>query len=74
MEAEGVDALTASRVASEYAYRTRLGRVTTAAANGDWEPAREWCAEVARRYGQDVADDLIREIDRNIEIASLGKR
>jgi hypothetical protein len=74
MEVEGADALTASRVASECAYHTKLGRVATAAANGDWEPAREWCAQVAKRYGQDVADDLIREIDQNIEMVLVGKR
>lgn len=73
MEVEGTDSLEASRVASEHAYHTRLGRAATAAANGDWELAREWCAQIAERYGQHVADDLVREIDDNIE-ASLAWR
>lgn len=74
MEVEGVDGLTASREASEYAYHTRLGRVATAAANGDWESAREWCAELAERYGQDAADNLISDIDGNIELALAWRR
>lgn len=74
VEVEGADALTASREASEYAYHTRLGRVATSAANGNWEPAREWCTEIAARFGQDVADELIREIDQNIEASTDLKR
>jgi hypothetical protein len=71
MEVEGMDPINASRVASDYAYNTRLGKAATAAANGNWEPAREWCAEIAARYGQDTADELIREIDQ-ISQASLA--
>lgn len=74
MEVEGVDSLEASRVASEYAYHTRMGRVATAAVNGDWEPARAWCAALAKTDGQDAADDLIAEIDDNIEAAMKWKR
>lgn len=74
MEVEGTDPLTASRVASEYAYHTRLGRVATDAANGNWEPAREWCAELAKSHGQHAADDLIRDIDDNIEAALAWRR
>ena len=73
MELDGIDPLTASRDASDYAYRTRLSRVATAMANGDPEPAREWVAETAARWGQDTADELVREIDLNIEIALEGR-
>ena len=73
MEVEGMDAVNASRAASEYAYNTRLGKAATAAANGNWEPARKWCAEIAARYGQDAADVLIREIDQNIEVSLVLK-
>jgi cobalamin biosynthesis Mg chelatase CobN len=74
MEVEGVDGLTASREASDYAYHTRLGRVATAAANGNWEPAREWCAELAERYGQEAADDLVSDIEANIEAVMAWRR
>jgi hypothetical protein len=42
MEVEGVNGLEASRVSSDYAYRSRMGVVLTAAANDDWEPAHAW--------------------------------
>lgn len=74
MEVEGVDGLAASREASDYAYHTRLGRAATAAANGNWEPAREWCAEIAQRFGQNVADELVQEIDDNIKMARVWRR
>lgn len=67
MEIDGeAEPLLASREASDAAYRTRMSRVGTAAANGDWEPARQWCAEVAARFGQDMADGLIGDIDAAI--------
>jgi hypothetical protein len=74
MEYEGVDALTASRAASEYAYHTRFGEVATAMANGDPEPARAWAAETAQRFGQDAADELIRDLDENIETELKWRR
>lgn len=74
LEFEGVDPLTASRDASDYAYRTRLSAVATAMANGDPEPARKWVTEIAARWGQDTADELVREIDLNIEIALNARR
>lgn len=70
----GVDGLTASREASEYAYHTRFGKVATAAANGNWEAARAWCAELAERYGQEAADNLISDIDGNIELELRWRR
>lgn len=74
MEIEGVDSLTASREASDYGYGTRLSKVATQAANGDWEPARAWVAETAKRFGQEVADELVEEIDANIEQARIWRR
>lgn len=75
MEIEGKESpLSASRDASDYAYHTRLGKVATAMANGDPEPAREWVAEIAARWGQGFADELVREIDLNIEIALAARR
>lgn len=74
MEIEGVNPMDASRAAADYAYHTRMGKVATAASNGDWEAARAWCAEVATRYGQEVADDLVGEIDENIEVALKWRR
>lgn len=50
MEVEGVDSLTAARDASDSGYRTRMSKAATEAANGDWEPAREWVAEIAKRF------------------------
>lgn len=75
MELDGAETpLDASRAASEYAYHTTLGRVATAMANGNPEPAREWVTEIAARWGQHVADELVREIDLNIEVALDGRR
>jgi hypothetical protein len=74
MEVEGVESLEASRVASVCGYRTQLSEVATEAANGDWEPAREWIAETALRYGQSTADELVSEIDANIEAAMVWRR
>lgn len=75
MEIDGKEApVEASRVASEYAYHTTLGKVATAMANGDPEPARKWVAEIAARWGQGFADELVEEIDLNIEIALNARR
>jgi hypothetical protein len=74
MEVEGCDGLTASREASDCAYKTRFGRVCTAAANGDWEPAREWYTEVLTRFGRHEADELIADIDANIECELKWRR
>lgn len=75
MEIDGAEApVESSRVASEYAYHTTLGKVATAMANGDPEPARKWVAATAARWGQRVADELVDEIDLNIETALKSRR
>ena len=70
----GCDGLAASREASDCAYQTRFGKVCTAGASGDWEPAREWYVEIAARFGRDTADELIRDIDDNIEAELQWRR
>lgn len=66
--------LQASRVASEYAYKTRFGLVATAAANGDEKPARTWCAELAQRFGPDLAAAIERDIQDTIEAEGIWMR
>jgi len=74
LELNGASGLDASRDAADYAYHTRLSVVATAAVNGDWEPAREWCSQAAERFGQDIADQLIEEIDSSIEAVMVWRR
>jgi hypothetical protein len=75
MEIDGNEPpLSAGREASAYVYHTRLGMVATGLANGDPEPARKWVAETAARWGQDTADELVRDIDRNIETSLQARR
>lgn len=74
MEIENCGALTASRAASDYAYNTRFGKVATEASNGNWEPAGEWCAEIAERFGKKAADQLIGDIDDAIEAEVKWRR
>ena len=74
MEVEGIDSLTASRVASECGYYSRLGRVATAMANGDQEPAEAWRAEIATRFGHDAGDELIRDIEQLVKAELAFRR
>ncbi len=74
MEVEGVDPLTASRAATDYAYQTRLGKAATAMANGDRKLAEEWRAEIAGRFGQDVGDELMRDIEQLVETELAFRR
>ena len=74
LEFEGTRPLAASRDASDYAYRARLSMAATAMANGDPQPARVWVMETAVRWGKEVADEFVREIDRNIDRVMEGRR
>lgn len=55
------------RTAGDAAYQTRFAVVASAAANGDWEPAREWCRQERDRFGDDLARELMRDIQRTVE-------
>jgi hypothetical protein len=66
--------ISAAREASAFAYHTRLGMVATELANGDPESARKWVAEIDARWGQETADELDRDIDRNIETSLQARR
>jgi hypothetical protein len=67
LEVEGAKPLDAARDAADYAYATRFGVAATAAARGDWEPAREWCREERARFGEELARALMRDIQTAVK-------
>ena len=74
MEVEGADGLTAARQAADCAYKTKFGVAATAAANGDWKPAHELCAQIAQGFGADMAADVMRDIKETIEAELKWRR
>jgi hypothetical protein len=76
MEVEAPDngVMNAARHATEYAYKTRFGVVATSAANGDWGPARAWCAGIAKRFGSETAEGLMCDIEKTIEVELKWRR
>ena len=67
IEADGVWCLEASRETGEAAYSTRMSRVCTDAANGDWEPAQAWCTEIGKRFGASTAAGVMQDIWDNLD-------
>lgn len=67
VDAPDNEPMTAAREAADYAYKTRFGVVATAAANGDWQPARAWCAEISKRFGADTGAAVMRDIEEAIK-------
>jgi hypothetical protein len=74
VEGNSGDLMSPAREAADYAYKTRFGIVATAAANGDWEPARAWCAEIEKRFGSGAAIGLMRDIREAIEAEIKWRR
>ncbi len=64
---EGMDETQAMQLASLSGYNTAFSLAATAAANGDWEPAKELCRRERSVHGQDWAMELWREIERVVK-------
>lgn len=62
---------TVSSTATECGYQTVYGRVATAAANGDWQPAKDYCRREAHILGEEGAKDLMRQIQADIRDTML---
>jgi hypothetical protein len=69
-----IDYMDAFRLASQAAYSTRLSRVASAAAMGDWEPAKEWCRQERARLGEPTARELMRSIQKVVRDEMEWKR
>jgi hypothetical protein len=52
--------------AREYAYATEFSQICTAAARGDWEPAKERCRRERAEKGEEVARALMRSYQRAV--------
>lgn len=57
-----IDAMEASRMATDSAYQTPLALSATAAIRGDWEPAKNLCRVERDKHGEARGRELMRSI------------
>lgn len=57
--------------ASNSGYATPYSKALTAAADNNWEPAKELCRKARETFGEDLARELMRDIQEEVKAALL---
>jgi hypothetical protein len=64
---EGDNLMHLRQVAADAAYHTRFALAATEGANGNWDAAKEWCCELRERFGDQMARDLMRDLQQAVK-------